>query len=412
MKAKRSFVTLVALFGVLGVLGSCSGGESSMTSSEAGSQTGSSTSIAGGTVSGEKKTLVAAYTSPAELTYRNMRPTYNYYMTYFNFETIELFDDNTYAFTYASSMFSGVILPDEGNDAAGNERTNTIEIYYGNYTSKTNDLDEDSVDITLSVPNRLVVSYDSTYFVDTAQWTDAMADAVAVKDGEGNVTTSYTAESYLASKAFHEKTVMASKVNYSFDFFALREDGEEDPDVTLSTQTDGLVAAYLSPASLSYMNMRPAYNYYITSFAQQQLLVYEDGTYSMNIYSSQFSGLVLPEEGNDIVGNERINYTQKFTGEYTSKTNDLDEDSLDISLAKPDRALLYFDSTYYLDSENWTDEMTEKTSTTDENGATNSPYENGEDYLAAVAFEAREVLASKVNYSFDYISDLVDPILV
>lgn len=415
MKKRRTLLTLTAILGCFGLLASCNNGEEPSSPISGDSQTtqdgSSNTGTGGGTTTGDK-TLVGAYTSPAELVYRNMRPTYNYYMTYFNFESLELFSDYTYALSYSSMMFSAVVLPDVGSDATSNERDNTVETYYGTYESVVNDLDEDSLDITLSIPNRVVVSYDSKYFIDTAQWTDAMADAVAVKDADGNVTKSFTAESYLASKAFHEKTILASKSNYSFDFFELRGADEADPDVTVSTDTQGLVAAYLTPAKFFYQNMRPNFNYYITSFTQQQLLVYSDNTYEMNVFSSQFSGLILPEEGSNASGSERVNYVQKFNGDCTSQTDDLDEDSLDISLSAPERARIYFNSLYYLDTENWTEEMTEKTNTTNEDQTVTVNYPDGESYLKAVAFDAQEILASKTNYSFDYIDDLVAPILV
>ena len=41
-------------------------------------------------------TLTGAYISPAVLQYQNMRPTNNYYVTTFSFETIQLYSDNTY----------------------------------------------------------------------------------------------------------------------------------------------------------------------------------------------------------------------------------------------------------------------------------------------------------------------------
>ena len=47
----------------------------------------------------EEKTLTKAFSSPAKVTYSNRRPTYNYYLTTFAFETLEVFSDSSYAFS-------------------------------------------------------------------------------------------------------------------------------------------------------------------------------------------------------------------------------------------------------------------------------------------------------------------------
>ena len=46
-----------------------------------------------------EKTLTNAFSSPAKITYNNFRPTYNYYLTTFSFETLEVYSDSTYAFS-------------------------------------------------------------------------------------------------------------------------------------------------------------------------------------------------------------------------------------------------------------------------------------------------------------------------
>ncbi len=393
MKKQGKLLTLIALLGITTFLSACSSTSDSSLTSTDGSQITESTSSS--TTITTSKTLVGAYSSPAVMSYSNFRPTYNYYLTTFAYETLELYDNNTYALYHSSSCFSAVILPEDSSDGTANERENSVEIYYGTYEAVTNDLDEDSLDVTLSVPYRLVENYDSTYFIDTAQWDDDMAASVSTD------TTTYTASTYLASKAFSEKTILVSKTNYSFDYFELRGEDESDPTVTLSTDTEGLVGAYLSPSNFGYMNSRPAYNYYITYFTQQQILLYEDNTYSFNIYSSQFSALILPEEGSDATGNERVNYTQKFTGDYSAATNDLDETLTDLSLVAPSASVIAYDSQYYLDTDNWTDEMSEKSSIT-----------SGSEYLASVAFDSTDVILTESTHSFSYIADLVDPILV
>ncbi len=127
----------------------------------------------------ESATVVHAFTSNAKLDYSNMRPSYNYYLTTFSFETLELYSDNTYCFSYSSSTFSAVILPEEGNAAQGNERTNYINKYYGTYTSKSDELDEESLIVTASIPTRVVAFNDATYYADSANWTDQMKEKVS-----------------------------------------------------------------------------------------------------------------------------------------------------------------------------------------------------------------------------------------
>ncbi|MCI7788094.1 MAG: hypothetical protein MR518_01130, partial [Mollicutes bacterium] len=82
----------------------------------------------------EEKTLTKAFSSPAKVTYNNRRPTYNYYLTTFTFETLEVFSDSSYAFSVSSSTFSALILPEEGNAVQGNERDNSLVTYYGSFT--------------------------------------------------------------------------------------------------------------------------------------------------------------------------------------------------------------------------------------------------------------------------------------
>ena len=67
---------------------------------------------------------------------------------------------------------------------------------------------------------------------------------------------------------------------------------------------------YLSPAQLSYSNMRPQYNYYLTTFTQQELTLMDDNTFCLIVSSSCFSALELAESTNDAKGNERTNFIQ------------------------------------------------------------------------------------------------------
>ena len=90
---------------------------------------------------GSDAKVTGIYLSPAKLSYQNMRPQYNYYMTYFEHEEITLMDDGTYCLIISASTFSALELAESTQDAKGNERTNSITKIYGTYTSKPNDLD-------------------------------------------------------------------------------------------------------------------------------------------------------------------------------------------------------------------------------------------------------------------------------
>ena len=178
----------------------------------------------GGGSAGGKTTGI--YLTPGRLSYQNMRPQYNYYLTTFDQQELTLMDDDTYCLVISSSCFSALELAESTNDAKGNERTNYITKFYGTYTSQVNDLDEDLLDVTLSTPTRVVSSYDQTYWLDTDNWNDDMGKAVipaqidpstgaAVADPNA---TPWTAEQYLESVAYPETTVQLNTKTASFDF--------------------------------------------------------------------------------------------------------------------------------------------------------------------------------------------------
>ena len=174
--------------------------------------------------------VTGIYLSPAKLSYQNMRPTYNYYLTTFAHQELTLNDDGTYCLIVSSSTFSALELAESTSDAKGNERTNSVTKYYGNYTSKVNDLDEDLLDITISAPTRIVMSNDQTYWLDTDNWTEAMGKIVVPPAGFDTTTGTpiadenaqpWTAEQYLASKAFADVTIQANQKTCSFDYVEL-----------------------------------------------------------------------------------------------------------------------------------------------------------------------------------------------
>ena len=180
----------------------------------------------GSTASGNAKT-VGVYLSPAELSYSNMRPQYNYYLTTFTQQEITLLDDNTYVAIVSASTFSALELAESTNDAKGNERTNSIVKYYGTYTSQVNDLDEDLLDVVLSAPTRVVESYDQTYWLDTDNWNDDMGKKVVPPTGFDQTTGAaiydpdaqpWTAAQFLESLSFTGASIQVNQKTASFDY--------------------------------------------------------------------------------------------------------------------------------------------------------------------------------------------------
>ncbi len=180
----------------------------------------------GSAASGNAKT-VGVYLSPAELSYSNMRPQYNYYLTTFTQQEITLLDDNTYVAIVSASTFSALELAESTNDAKGNERTNSIVKFYGTYTSQVNDLDEDLLDVVLSAPTRVVESYDQTYWLDTDNWNDDMGKKVVPPTGYDQTTGApiydpdaqpWTAAQYLESLSFTGASIQVNQKTASFDY--------------------------------------------------------------------------------------------------------------------------------------------------------------------------------------------------
>ena len=167
------------------------------------------------------------FLSPAQLTYQNMRPEYNYYLTTYSMEELTLLDDGTYCLQLMSATFSALELAESTQDAKGNERDNSITKFYGTYTSKVNDLDEDLLDVTLSAPTRVVKSVDQSYWLDTDNWTDDAAKKVIPPAGVDPDTGApivdenaqpWTAAQYLESVAFAETSIQVNQKSASFDF--------------------------------------------------------------------------------------------------------------------------------------------------------------------------------------------------
>lgn len=168
-----------------------------------------------------KITMTGNYITQAKLEYMNFRPTYNYYVTTFTYQELETYSDNTYVLSVYSTSFSALILPEEGNAATGNERTNFVKKYFGTYTSIVDELDPDTLNVTLSTPTRFVFLDDAARFYDTANWTEEMGVNAGEKDSAGSLVAPAAVEEFLSANAFNEVVAYVSTINYSFDMLTL-----------------------------------------------------------------------------------------------------------------------------------------------------------------------------------------------
>ena len=161
-----------------------------------------------------------AFLTQAKMTYNNMRPTYNYYLTTFSFQELELYSDNTYKLSISSSTFTAIELPTEGNAAKGNENANSLISYMGKFTSKVDDLDDKTLIVTFEAPTRIFGTADDNGFIDTDNWTSTMKEHWTDKvmgineEGTGTVIKSETkydtGADYLAARTITIKSTYAS----------------------------------------------------------------------------------------------------------------------------------------------------------------------------------------------------------
>ena len=152
-----------------------------------------------------------------------------------------------------------------------------------------------------------------------------------------------------------------------------------------------------------------AHNYYLTTFDQQEITLMDDNTYCLILSSACFSALELAESTNDAKGNERTNYITKFYGTYTSQVNDLDEDLLDVTLSTPTRVVSSYDQTYWLDTDNWNDDMGKAVIPAQIDPSTgaavadpNATPWTAEQYLESVAYPETTVQLNTKTASFDF----------
>ena len=161
-----------------------------------------------------------AFLTQAKMTYNNMRPQYNYYLTTFSFQELELYSDNTYKLSISSSTFTAIELPTEGNAAKGNENANSLISYMCKFTSKVDDLDDKTLIVTFEAPTRIFGTADDNGFIDTDNWTSTMKEHWTDKvmgineEGTGTVIKSETkydtGADYLAARTITIKSTYAS----------------------------------------------------------------------------------------------------------------------------------------------------------------------------------------------------------
>lgn len=177
-----------------------------------------------------------------------------------------------------------------------------------------------------------------------------------------------------------------------------------------------LTAAFTSNAKMTYSNIRPNYNYYTTNFSFQTLELYSDNTAVFTISSSTFSAVILPEEGNASSGNERNNYLAKFYAPFTSEVDELDDDTVHYTLSAPTRMVVEYDAKYYVDTDNWTEAMKEKSktekkeydATTGQQKVTGEiTYNTGAEYIEAYKYKGDITFTSSTkNCSIEYLDTI------
>jgi len=174
-----------------------------------------------------------------------------------------------------------------------------------------------------------------------------------------------------------------------------------------STGASKIKGVYLSKANADYSNMRPTYNYYLYNYAQSEVTLYEDGTYMVIVSDATFSAVILDESTNDHSENERTNSITKLFGTYTSEPNEFDDQFSEVKLSAPTRIIRSFDQQYWVDTDNWTEDMGKAVAEKqiDETGAVVGAGDplTAEQYLASAAFTGeKQIEVDEKLCTFDF----------
>lgn len=149
---------------------------------------------------GSTAALTAVYNSDKTLRYTNFQPAYNYFYFIISQQTIETYGDGTYCLTATGVMYSNVTF---GADVAAdqytaNEQGTVNTKYYGTFTEKETTADDTT--LVLSKPTRVVYSKKGSSYIDTANWTDAMAEVTRPVDPQtGEKGEALDKDAYLES---------------------------------------------------------------------------------------------------------------------------------------------------------------------------------------------------------------------
>ncbi|MCH5351831.1 MAG: hypothetical protein J1F39_07690 [Clostridiales bacterium] len=145
--------------------------------------------------------LTGVYNSNKSIKYTNFQPTYNYFYFVISQQTIETYDDGTYCLTATSVMYSNVTFGADvpSNEFTANEQGTVNTKYYGKFTET--DKTEDDTTLVLAKPTRVVYSKKGSAYIDSANWTDAMAEATRPTDpSTGEKGDPIDKDAYIASK--------------------------------------------------------------------------------------------------------------------------------------------------------------------------------------------------------------------
>ena len=150
---------------------------------------------------GSSAKLTGVYNSDKSIRYANMQPTYNYFYFVISQQTIETYDDGTYCLTATGVMYSNVTFGADvpADKYTANEQGTVNTKYYGTFTET--DTTEDDTTLVLAKPTRVVYSKKGQSYIDTANWTDAMAEVTRPTDPQtGNKGDALDKDAYLESQ--------------------------------------------------------------------------------------------------------------------------------------------------------------------------------------------------------------------
>ena len=172
------------------------------------------------TACGGAPALTATYGSSSH-TFMSAYPGYTFKQLTTIVQTINVYDDGTYMLVQNSRSLSGELSFDPSNsgdmDISGvSDRGYETKIFYGTYTSAE---EEGMITLTISAPTGAVYvssggAMGGGYYT-TYAWTDEMSAAAGGENG------AMTAEQYLESVSYGEKSIIVDTSTMSFTYVDL-----------------------------------------------------------------------------------------------------------------------------------------------------------------------------------------------